>query len=206
MKVLVLAPHPDDESIGCGGAVCLHAQAGDSVAAVFLTSGEKGLPNLARDEAWRIREAEAHEAAEILGIAKLHFLRGADGALAGEVAEIAATLRPILQSEKPNLVYLPHIGEWHPDHKAATPILQRALQGLQMSVQIRAYEIWTPLSEFQHLENIDAVMPRKLEAIRAHRSQLEQLAYSDAIEGLNRYRGAFSCKCRYAEVFQEMNR
>lgn len=203
MKVLVLAPHPDDESIGCGGVVCLHAEAGDRVVAVFLTSGEKGLATLTQEEAWRIREGEAREAARILGISKLYFLHGTDGGLAGEVEEVAVALRPILESEKPELVYLPHIREWHPDHQAATAILERALEGLHLPVQLRGYEIWTPLSEFQHLENIDAVMSRKLEAIRAHHSQLHELAYADAIEGLNRYRGAFSCKCRYAEVFQK---
>lgn len=198
MKVLVLAPHPDDESIGCGGALCLHALAGDSIVAVFLTSGEAGLKNC--PEARRIREAEAHAAAQILGIKNLHFLHGPDGSLSNEINQLATALRPILQSEQPNLIYLPHPGESHPDHKAATPILSAALGN--MRVKTRAYEIWTPLPQFQYLENIDAVMPRKLEAIRAHRSQLEQLDYADAIAGLNRYRGAFSCKCRYAEAFQ----
>jgi LmbE family N-acetylglucosaminyl deacetylase len=204
MKVLVLAPHPDDESIGCGGAACLHSQAGDSVVAVYLTSGETGLKHFSRDEAWRIRESEARQAAEILGIKELHFLHGTDWSVAQEVSKLAAALRPLLAAERPEVVYLPHVREWHPDHKAATPILEEALADSGVKrVRLRAYEIWTPLSEFQHLENIDSVMARKILAIRAHRSQLDQLSYADAIQGLNRYRGALSCKCRYAEVFQE---
>ncbi len=204
MKILVLAPHPDDESIGCGGTLCLHAQLGDPVTAVYLTSGETGLKHFSRDEAWRIREAEAHAAAEILGIKTLHFLHGTDWSLSQEVSKTAAALRPILEKEAPEIAYLPHAGEWHPDHKVSMTILQEAITSFGLArLRVRCYEIWTPLSQFNHLENIDAFMARKILAIRAHRSQSEQLAYDEAIQGLNRYRGAISMKCRYAEVFQE---
>ena len=78
MNIMVIAPHPDDEAVGCGGTIRLHAERGDRVTAVFLTSGELGLPHLPPETACRIREDEAAVAAEVLGIAALSFLRWPD--------------------------------------------------------------------------------------------------------------------------------
>jgi len=75
MNVLVIAPHPDDESIGCGGALCLHAGRRDPMAVVYLTSGELGMKHLPRNKAWLTREREAERATQILGVAKCFFLR-----------------------------------------------------------------------------------------------------------------------------------
>ena len=95
-NILVIAPHPDDESIGCGGTLCRHTARGDRVVAVFLTSGELGLEHLPREEAWRVREGEAEAAAEVLGLADLIFLRCPDWFVGEGVDEAAALLRPIL--------------------------------------------------------------------------------------------------------------
>src|SRR5258706_2559089 len=97
MNVLVIAPHPDDEVIGCGGALCRHADRGDRVSVVFLTSGELGLKRLPREEAWAIREREATAAAAELGIAALDFWHGPDWVLAEHIEETAARLREALR-------------------------------------------------------------------------------------------------------------
>ena len=204
MRVLVIAPHPDDEAIGCGGTILLHAlDRGDRVACVFLTSGELGLPKLAPQEAWQIREAEAEQAAGILAIQKLEFLRQPDWYLGEHVEAAAAALSPIIEQEAPEIVYLPHEREWHPDHRAALPILRQALQARECDLPtLLTYEVWTPLPDHYHVENITPHMRRKLSAIRAHRSQVSQLAYDRAICGLNTYRGVVAGGCRFAEIFQ----
>src|SRR5438093_1072629 len=92
MNVLVVAPHPDDESIGCGGALCLHAQKGDRVVAVFLTSGELGLKHFPCEKAWQIREREARAAAKILGLAEIFFLRQPDWSVGERIIKAAAAL------------------------------------------------------------------------------------------------------------------
>jgi N-acetylglucosamine malate deacetylase 1 len=202
MKVLVVAPHPDDESIGCGGALRRHVERGDRVAAVYLTSGELGLKQFPREEAWKIRETEAQKAAKILGLAEPVFLRFPDWTLREHVEVAAAALARLLKSEAPEMIYVPHPLEWHPDHKAALAILFAALKEAEISATIRGYEIWTPMPEYDHVENIDEAMAIKLRAIRAHKSQLAQLPYDRAIRGLNAYRGAIAGRCQFAEVFK----
>lgn len=206
MNVLVIAPHPDDEAIGCGGSIGLHALRGDRVAVVFLTSGELGLKHLPRAEAWRIREREAEEAAEILGIRTTGFLRQPDWFLGGHVAETAILLRSALEREQPGMIFLPHPREWHPDHQAALPILRAALRKQDgFTPALLAYEVWTPLQEYDRVEDVTPMMARKLRAIRSHRSQQAGFRYDRAARGLNQYRGALTTGSRFAEVFQTVS-
>ena len=211
MNIVVIAPHPDDESIGCGGAVRLHVEKGDTVHAIFLSSGELGLKEMAPDQAWAVREKEARRACQVLGIASLQFLRLPDWMMGDDVAGAAAKLGPALLGLKgsPDVavdrVYLPHPREWHPDHKAALPILGAAWPATGLPApQLRGYEVWTPMAEHQHVEDITPVMACKLRALRRHRSQTASWPYVRAVRGLNEFRGAMSGRCRYAEVFQDL--
>jgi N-acetylglucosamine malate deacetylase 1 len=203
MNVLVIAPHPDDEAIGCGGTIRLHIERGDRVVVVFLTSGELGgLKHLHHEEAWAIREREAEAAAEVLGVATLAFLRCPDYRLGDQVDEAASALQPVLEREAPATVYLPHVMESHPDHRAALPITRAALGGAGMpGPTLWTYEVWTPLSRYSRVQDVTSVMRCKLEAVRRHRSQVTQYRYDRAVLGLNRYRGVLAGRCRYAEVF-----
>ena len=206
MNALVIAPHPDDEVIGCGGAIRLGIERGESVSAVFLTSGELGLKHRPRAEAWEVREKEARRAAVILGLAKLHFLRQPDWMLGDHIRAAAKALGQVLAEERPTLVYLPHPEDGHPDHRATLPILQTALKGWRgQKPELLAYEVWTPLAAHDLVVDISGTIKRKLHALRAHRSQLGEFDYARAVTGLNQFRGALAGKCRFAEVFQHLS-
>src|SRR5438309_11946363 len=97
MNVLVIAPHPDDESIGCGGTICLHADRGDRVAAVFLTSGAMGLPDLSEGDAPRTRARESEEAAGALGISSVTCLRRPDDHREPDSLHAAQARKPVRQ-------------------------------------------------------------------------------------------------------------
>jgi LmbE family N-acetylglucosaminyl deacetylase len=206
VNVLVIAPHPDDESIGCGGTICLHADRGDRVAAVFLTSGESGLPDLPKEEARRMREREAEKAAAILGIGSAAFLRRPDGCVGNDSAPAADALRTILEHEEPEIVYVTHERDWHPDHRASVAIVQTALHGSGIPDPILlSYEVLTPLAEYDRAEDISPVIELKMKAVRAHASQVRQLRYDLAMRALNKYRGIVTQAGSYAEVFRVAN-
>ena len=203
MNILVVAPHPDDEAIGCGGAACLHIARGDRVVTAFLTSGELGLKHLPEAEARRIREEEATAAARILGTAEPRFLHLPDWEMGDDVDLAAAALRPVIELERPGRIYLPHPADDHPDHRASHPIVVAALASwTETPPELRGYEVWSPLGEFDIAEDISAVMPTKLDAVRCYRSQTAQFAYDRAAAGLGQYRGALAGRCAYAEVFR----
>src|ERR1043165_2622614 len=111
---LVLAPHPDDEAIGCGGTLRWHVEQGDEVHVIFLTSGEDGVRGQTPGETARIREREARAAAKVLGYGTLEFWREPDGKLRSTTA-IRNRLAEKLRSFRPHLLYVPHPGEMHPD-------------------------------------------------------------------------------------------
>ena len=204
MNILVIAPHPDDETIGCGGSLCHHADNSDEISVVFLTSGELGLKHLPRTKAWAIRESEARKAAGILKVKELSFLRCSDWTLSDEIPKAASLLRPVLEKNQPRLIYLPHPHDGHPDHQAALPILRAALNGLgSTKPALRLYEVWSPLSKYDVVLDISACMARKIRALRAHKSQVQSLDYVRAVTGLNQFRGVLAAQSKFAEVFAE---
>ena len=204
--VLVVAPHPDDESIGCGGAMAVHHDAGDRVSVLFLTSGEGGLAGLTPAAAWAVREAEARLAVADLSAELLGFLRLPDGDVGEDVDGAAAAVAAALaRSPAFDRVYLPHPDEDHADHVACLPVLGRAYARLaRPEPWLLGYEVWTPLQRYDTVEDVTGVYDRKLAAVRRHASQMADFGYDRAVAGLNAYRGALAGRCGYAEVFQSL--
>jgi LmbE family N-acetylglucosaminyl deacetylase len=202
---LVVAPHPDDEAIGCGGIIAQNSVAGVRTVVLFLSSGESGLPGTSMDAAAQVREQEATAAAEILGICDLHFLRLPDGHIEENAAAAAESVAAVLRRERPEIVRLPHPQDGHADHHAAWPVLRQAMEIADIPIpEFLAYEIWTPMVRPDYAEDITEFMDRKLDAIGCYSSQLRQLPYDQGIAGLNAYRGAFLAGSRYAEAVSHL--
>jgi LmbE family N-acetylglucosaminyl deacetylase len=202
--VLVIAPHMDDEIIGCGGTLAKHVARGASVTVVFLTDGAGGAAahfDRSDEPLTEIRKREARLALAVLGIQKLEFLDARDGALTA-TPELVEKLRAILRLGRFDVCYLPFFLEEHPDHRAASRILLDAALSEKRGLQCMGYEIWTALFP-NCLVNIDETAELKRQALSHYRSQLAEADYAHTQFGLNAYRSAafLGGSCRYAEAF-----
>jgi LmbE family N-acetylglucosaminyl deacetylase len=210
-NVVVLAPHMDDETIGCGGTLAKHRAQGARVQVVFLTDGRGGSSALGayRGEQRRqkelelveTRKREARNALETLGVQEQVFLDAEDGALKSSTS-VASSLRRILEERRPDLVYVPFFLEQHPDHWAASALLLDAVAGTDLDFQCMSYEVWTPLFP-NCLVRIDEAIEKKKAALACYPSQLAEADYLHHSIGLNAYRAsAFTGHyATYAESF-----
>ena len=111
--VLAIAAHPDDEVLGCGGVLALHARAGDSVTVVIACEGEShryGPAGVGQD-------AHIRRAAEKLGVQDVRQLRLPDQALDTlRLTEVIAPLEAAVREVRPRVVYCQHGGDVNRDH------------------------------------------------------------------------------------------
>lgn len=198
-RVLVLAPHPDDESLGCGGTIALLADAGASVTVALVSDGEATLgASGPRADVGRARRAEAERAVALLGVEALRPLGFPDGALAGQVDAIGRRLAGLLADLRPEVVMLPWFLDASDDHRAVNVALAAAAPS--EDVEVWGAELWTPLPP-NRLVDITSVLDRKAAAIAAHVTAHQAFDLS-AMLGLNRYRALKGLRGQgHAEAF-----
>jgi N-acetylglucosamine malate deacetylase 1 len=209
-RVLVISPHPDDESIGCGGTLRGHVLAGDPVQVIYLTSGEAGGHGRTAEETACLREQEASAAAAILGFDEFEFWREPDGRFQATHSAVQR-LRQMVKAWRPDILYVTHDKEMHPDHRAAARMVRHCLAGRLSRVAkplVLMYEVWTPLQRMDRVVDISQHLDVKIKAIRAHKTQCAVIRLDEASRALSRYRGEMHSwpGGDYAEIFAEMHR
>ena len=198
-RVLILSPHPDDDVIGCTGAIKKHLDHKAEVKIIYICSGDKG--GSGKDLTTR-RQKEAVDALKYLHVedTAFTFLNHEDEAI--NIEKAVNQIQQIISSFNPEIVYLPSFIDNHIDHFATNKILAW-LEGIDT---IRGYEIWTPTVPNRLIDISDLVEVKK-EAIGYHKSQLTEVDYISAILGLNQYRAALYTKKKmsFAEGYLEMS-
>lgn len=208
-RLWAVAPHPDDESIGCGGLMLLWP--GDTEVA-FLTRGERGSPEVrdtrmsdsvrrtAVEAIMATRKQEASRAMDRLG-ARAHWLDGPDGALARDVSRIGEILAGLWRDLPPDWIAAPFPADGHGDHAAAARIVGLAARALPSETRVLCYEVWSA-NPANAVLDINAVAERKWATIREYRSQLRTTDYLAGTMGLNRFRAVSSgLGAGHAEAF-----
>lgn len=201
-NVLVLAPHIDDETLGCGGAIALHVKNRDLVTVVFVTKGGNAHHDyLTKEQMVENRKIEAGEVKKIFNLHTTHFLDLEDGSLKADEQAIEG-LEVILRKVNFDIVYLPHFVDTHPDHRAVNQILL-ACENHFSNTTVRAYEsqclMTSVLSNF--VLDISSVARIKWQALKAFKSQ--GINFKFAVEKAKVEALSFPGS-RYVEVFWEI--
>jgi len=183
-RVLLLAPHPDDEILGAGGTMARLAALGCDVTVAIATAGE-GDPHskLLADELMRRRQNEAAQACAVLGLRPPSWWGLPDGQLPTHHAALAEAVARAVAEVRPQVVFMPWFGEGHADHAALGKV------PLPDDTEVWAYEIWTPLPAPNRLVDITTVIDRKRDALACHTTAGRTISL-EALLALSRYRSA----------------
>jgi LmbE family N-acetylglucosaminyl deacetylase len=144
-SAVIIAPHPDDETLGCGGIACKKIAAGAKLSFIFVTDGTASHRDSITPEALRdMREAEALEAVRRLGAPadRVTFLRFPDGQAKLHIEAIAAAIAQRLQALQPEAVFVPHAKDPPSDHAAVNAATLKALAAYGRRATVYEYPVW----------------------------------------------------------------
>lgn len=142
MPAVVVAPHPDDETLGCGALIAAKRRRGAEVGVVFLTDGAASHPRFGADRLRALRREEGLAACSMLGVAAadVTFLDFPDGHLHEHVEGAAASVRRIISERRPAELFVTGPTDPHRDHRAASRVVAAARRGVDP--RVREYPIW----------------------------------------------------------------
>lgn len=199
-SALVLAPHPDDDALGCSGSLALLNRAGASITIVFITNGEKlyGEPSAALAEQ---RKEEAVRASELLGCERPLFLGFPDGEADSHIEGITNQLAVIITQKKPDIVFAPSPLDHHHDHIATSKAALKLLSP-SSAFKLAFYEVYSTV-RFSHLVDITEIVEEKKQVIMNYNISLSKKpeVYLHAALGLNAHRSIFTQQSGYYEAF-----
>ena len=171
--VLVVAPHPDDETIGCGLAVSAHVDAGDRVTVAVVTDGQRSRANgLTPMQMRRQRRIEAVAAIAALG-AEPRLLHLPEGKWLND--DLTTALAKTLAAVVPTVVYVPSTIDFHPEHRRVAACFAGAMRANGANVrEVRVYELQVPLGgrlANAYVVGEPATLCRRRRALELHATQ-----------------------------------
>jgi len=196
-RVLIFAPHPDDDILGCGGTLCKLAKTAN-VCVVLVTDGSgAGELSIGTD---KIRQGEFEKALALLGVTQTKFLNQPDGFFKSN-DRLRESVIDILISFDADWIFFPAHFDYHRDHILISEFLFETASAVSKRSILIEYETSAPI-QATHLVDITDVFSLKIEALKQHETALACGDYLRAITGLNSYRGLYLGFNKFAEAFK----
>jgi len=188
-RILVIAPHQDDESIGCGGTIIKHVKLGGKVEIVFCTSGEEK------------RMEETKEAAKILGSKLNHFLQFDIRSLYDNTNKLAERFTELFNRIKPEIIFLPFMIDNHQDHIAISRAFAKSYKQKKIDSLVYAYSVWTTMIPNVVID-ISQEWEQKKQAIECYKTQTKDRDYVTMASSISKYWSIVKGKnTQYCESF-----
>lgn len=192
---LVVAPHPDDETLGCGAVIARAKASGQKVRVVIMTDGAAAgkSAKITPEQLAHIRHEETLQAGKALGLAPedIVFLRFPDTQTHLHVEAMAAALRQQIADFQPQQIFSPFGIDLNPDHVSVATAMDRLVKNNEVSCPVYEYPVWLPLKSLlltpfsaEHKGRIrfndsSAFLGAKRAALDAHRTQIENITGED---------------------------
>jgi len=201
-NILIVAAHPDDEVLGCGGTMARHAEMGDQVYVVFMTNGV-GSRDVSNKEI-KSRQEAARNAANILGIFSIKFFDFPDNKMDSiPLIEIIQSIEDIVEELQPKIIYTHHIGDLNIDHQlthkavltACRPIPESSVQEIY-TFEVLSSTDWSfsTIDSFNpnYFIEITSYIDKRSAALEAYNIELRQAPHSRSlnhIDSIAKFRG-----------------
>ena len=149
-KIVIIAPHPDDETLGCGGTIMKKISEGYEVHIVVLTDGRNAFSSILNievdptpEELKIIRANEIKDAANILGVPEnnIYFLNFKDGEVEKHSIEVISNITKIFQDLNPVEIYCPSYKDANRDHRAAYKVVKEVIEEIDLKTNMFTYSI-----------------------------------------------------------------
>lgn len=212
-RVLVIAAHPDDEILGCGGALIRHVDMGDIVQSIIMCEGES-----LRYKDKEVHQCEAtEEAVKIIGISKTNRFNFPDQRLDKySLVELITPIEKVVDSFRPDIIYVQFGGDINRDHALTFEAASIAVRPTADSVKeiysfytVGSTELKTP-GEFMPTVWIDIEdqIDRKIQAFSCYKSEIREYPHPRSLEGIRNVATFYGNQCclKYAEPFMLMRK
>lgn len=198
-RVLIVAPHPDDESIGTGGLIATYPE---QCKVIVMTDGRYGNSTYAPQHMKTIREKEFSNAMDIVGVKERKCICIEDGTL---ISHKNAFLK--IDYSVYSHIFIPNPNDKHSDHTACYEYVVETIKNAELTnIKVFQYEVHNPMPEVNCHIDITKVMEKKQRMVACHASQMDTHPYEGQVKVLAKYRGYQNEQPdKYLETYTQIN-